>query len=247
MKGTTEKTLKKKLKFKLDAIPERFGGGYKAKMCARDTVGALDVIGEVAAALNLSPWRLALHFKAVMDAVLEEAATTGHICRVGDYFTIEPHVRGRFDGVDDTFDSARGHTVAFTVKPGRKLKMLETALVPENECRPCVAKIGNVLSVDAGPAAKCNRLVFGCDLSIVGRNLVLLDGDTAIWKIKLDGETLSGEFRVLANDTTRLLLKWPEAIPPSVIGCNLEFALASRGGNPAAVRRTVKAVWPITH
>ena len=64
---------------------------------------------------------------------------------------------------------------------------------------------------------------------------------------QLGGETLSGEFRVLANDTTRLLLKWPEAIPPSVIGCNLEFALASRGGNPAAVRRTVKAVWPITH
>ena len=246
MKKTTEKTMKKKLKFKLDAIPERFGGGYKAKMCARDTVGVLDVIGEMAAALNLSPWRLALHFKAVMDAVLEEAATTGRICRVDDYFTIESHVRGRFDGLDDTFDPSRGHVVAFTVKPGRKLKMLKSALVPENECRPCVAKIGNELSVDAGPAAKCNRLVFGFGLSIVGRNLILLDGDVATWKVKLGGETLSGEFSVLANDTMRLLLKWPEAIPPSAIGCKLEFALASRGGSPVAVRRTVKAVWPIT-
>ena len=27
---------------------------------------------------------------------------------------------------------------------------------------------------------------------------------------------------------------------------NPEFALASRGGDPAAVRRTVKAAWPIT-
>ena len=26
---------KEKLKFKLDAVPVRFGGGYKAKMCAR--------------------------------------------------------------------------------------------------------------------------------------------------------------------------------------------------------------------
>ena len=31
--------MKEKLKFKLDVIPARFGGGYKAKMCARTTVG----------------------------------------------------------------------------------------------------------------------------------------------------------------------------------------------------------------
>ena len=30
------------------------------------------------------------------------------------------------------------------------------------------------------------------------------------------------------------------------VGRKLEFALASRGGDPAAVRRTVKATWPIT-
>ena len=238
--------MKEKLKFKLDAIPARFGGGYKAKMCARTTIGALDIIGNAAKALNLSPRMLALHFKAVMDAILEEAATSGRICRVGDYFTIEPHVRGRFDGIDDTFDPSRGHEVALTVKAGRKLKAPKTDLVPENECRPCVAKIGNVLSVDAGPAAKCNQLVFGYDLSIVGWNLVLLDGDAATWNVRLGGETLTGTFKVLANDTGRLLLKWPEAIPPSAIGRKLEFALASRGGNPAAVRRTVKVIWPIT-
>ena len=238
--------MKEKLKFKLDAIPARFGEGYKAKMCARTTVGVLDVIKEAASALNLSPRMLALHFKAVMDAILEYAATTGRICRAGDYFTVEPHVRGMFDGIDDTFDPARGHAVALTLKPGRKLKTPKTDLVPENECRPCMAKISNVLSVDAGLAAKCNRLVFGHDLSVVGWNLVLLDGDAATWKVKLDGETLSGEFEVLENDTARLLLKWPEAIPPSAVGHKLEFALASRGGNPAAVRRTVKATWPIT-
>lgn len=54
---------KEKLKFKLDAVPVWFGGGYKEKMCARKTVGTLDVIGELAAALNLSPRVLALHFK----------------------------------------------------------------------------------------------------------------------------------------------------------------------------------------
>ena len=238
--------MKEKLKFKLDVIPARFGGGYKAKMCARTTMGMMDVIKEPAKALNLSPRMLALHFKAALDAILKEATTTGRICRIGDYFTVEPHVRGRFDGIDDTFDPARGHAVALTVKAGRKLKAPKTDLVPENECRPCVAKIGNVLSVDAGPAAKYNQLVFGCDLSIVGRNLVLMDGDAATWKVKLGGETQSGEFRVLASDMTRLLLKWPEAIPLSAIGRKLEFALASRGGNPAAVRRTVKAIWPIT-
>jgi len=238
--------MKEKLKFKLDAIPARFGGGYKAKMCARTTIGVLDIIGETAKALNFSPRMLALHFNAVMDAILEESVTNGRICRVGDYFTIEPHVRGRFDGIDDTFNPSHGHSVALTLKSGRRLKELKTDLVPENECRPCVAKIRSVLSVDAGPAAKCNRLVFGCDLSIVGLNLAILDGDAAKWNVKLGGKTLSGTFKVLATDAMRLLLKWPEEIPPSAIGCKLEFTLASRGGNPAAVRRTVKAAWPIT-
>ncbi len=40
---------KEKLKSKLDAVPVRFGGGYKAKMCARKTVDTLDVVGEMAA------------------------------------------------------------------------------------------------------------------------------------------------------------------------------------------------------
>ncbi len=38
------------------------------------------------------------------------------VIRIGDYFTVEPHVRGRFDGIDDTFDPARGHAVALTIK-----------------------------------------------------------------------------------------------------------------------------------
>lgn len=71
--------MKEKLKFKLDVIPARFGGGYKAKMCARTTVGLMDVIKEPVKALNLSPRMLALHFKAVQDAILKEAATTGRI------------------------------------------------------------------------------------------------------------------------------------------------------------------------
>ena len=236
---------KEKLKFKLDAIPERFGGGYKAKMCARKTVGTLDVIGEMAAALNLSPRMLALHFKAVMDAVLQEATTTGNICRVGDYFTIEPHVRGRFDGIDDTFDPTRGHAISLTVKPGRKLKAPKIDLKPENERRPCVAWIGNVLSVGCETKVRCNRLVFGYDLSIVGRNLALLEGDAAMWKVQIDRESLSGHFEVLENDATRLLLRWPETIPPAAIGHDLAFSLTSRGGDPEAVRRTVGEIWPI--
>ncbi len=241
----SQKAAKEKLKFKLDAIPARFGGGYKAKMCTRRTMDMLDVIGDMAEALNLSPKMLALHFEAVMDAILKEATATGRICKAGDYFTIEPHVRGRFNGIDDTFDPARGHAVALTIKPGRKLKAPKTDLVPENEQHPYVARVSSVLSMDAGPAARCNHLVFGHDISIVGQNLLLFDGDTATWQVMLGDKTLSGDFTVLANDQMRLLLKWPESIPPSAAGNRLEFALASRGGNPKAVRRTIKDTWQI--
>ena len=34
--------MKETLKFKLDAIPERFGGGYKAKMCLCPLTFAID-------------------------------------------------------------------------------------------------------------------------------------------------------------------------------------------------------------
>ena len=109
----------------------------------------------------------------------------------------------------------------------------------------CVAKVGSVLSVQAGPRPQYGGLGFGHDISVVGKDLDLLEGDSATWKVALGGQTLSGEFTVLENDPIHLLLKWPEAIPRSAIGCKLEFTLASRGGNPEAVRRTTIRQWPI--
>ena len=159
--------------------------------------------------------------------------------------SLYPPVRGRFDGIDDTFDPSRGHAVVFTVKSGRKLKKPRTDLVPENERRPCVAEIKSVLSMDAGPRPKYGKLVFGHDISIVGKNRDLLEGDSVTWKVALNDQTLSGEFTILENDPIHLLLKWPEAIPQSAIGRILEFTLASRGGNPEAVRRTTIRQWPI--
>jgi hypothetical protein len=42
---------------------------------------------------------------------------------LGDYLAIDPHVRGHFDKPTDRFDPRKGHSVSFTIKPGRKLNL----------------------------------------------------------------------------------------------------------------------------
>ena len=53
-------------------------------------------------------------------------------------WAIDPHVRGHFDEPTDRFDSRKGHSVSFTMKPGRNLKHLrgksraQTGVYPTN-------------------------------------------------------------------------------------------------------------------
>jgi len=42
-------------------------------------------------------------------------------------------VRGHFDEPTDRFDPRKGHSVSFTIKPGRKLKHLLATFTPVNE------------------------------------------------------------------------------------------------------------------
>jgi len=72
------------------------------------------------------------HCEAVLDAMFRMAAETGCICRLGDYFAIDPHIRGRFDEPNSRFDPRKGHSVSFTIKPGRKLKQLTAKFAPTN-------------------------------------------------------------------------------------------------------------------
>ena len=56
-------------------------------------------------------------------------------CGTGDYLAIDPHVRGHFDEPTDRFDPRKGHSISFTIKPGRKLKHLAATFTPINECK----------------------------------------------------------------------------------------------------------------
>ena len=49
--------------------------------------------------------------------------------------SVDPHVRGHFDKPTDRFDPRKGHSVSFTIKPGRKLKRLAATFAPVNECK----------------------------------------------------------------------------------------------------------------
>lgn len=248
--------MKTALKFKLDRIPAPIGQGYKAKMCARTARDARDALAGSPDLQGVNASVVCNHLEFALAALFAEAERTGDLIKVGDYFTIEPHVRGRFDGVDDTFDPMRGHHVALALKAGSRLKAAVTGLQPENELPPIRARVFNVLSQGV-PEARHNHLVFGHPLSVVGRNLELLEGDAVHWQVRLPGhpgvddawtaeESFLGDFDVLENDAGHLLLAWPHVLPRRTIGHTLAFTLDSRGGNPEAVRRTVVRHWPIS-
>jgi len=249
--------------FSLDPIPNGLSKdgrslGYKARMHPRETLDLRTILENDDQCRRVGPDMLAHHLEMALNAVKREALRSGSICRVGDFFTAEVNVTGRFDGEDDRFDPERGHGLAFSLKLGKAFKALkpdEIGLQPVNECRPRFARIGNALSLGVA-TARSNRLVHGRDISIVGANLDFLDGDEALWEVQLPGEldadrkwirgeTLTGRFEVLESDATRMVVKWPADIPERAIGRTLRFVLVSRAGNPNAVSREVVRLWPI--
>ena len=122
-----------KVFFRLESIPSRYGTGYKAKMKRRETRTA-EECARLDVRLRGMPHKMMVtHCEAVLDAMFKMAAETGCICRLGDYLAIDPHVRGHFDEPTDRFDTRKGHSVSFTIKPGRKLKHLLATFTPVNE------------------------------------------------------------------------------------------------------------------
>ena len=82
--------MKETLKFKLDAIPERFGGGYKAKMCARKrkwASGPARLGGQVSTSplptclCNRRPKKLG---RLQLPDVLQDERCHGRICVVSN-------------------------------------------------------------------------------------------------------------------------------------------------------------------
>ena len=123
-----------KVFFSLERIPARYGAGYKAKMKRRETRTA-EECARLDTRLRGMPHKMMVtHCEAILDAMFRVAAETGCICRLGDYLAIDPHVRGHFDKPTDRFDPRKGHSVSFTIKPGRKLKRLAATFAAVNEC-----------------------------------------------------------------------------------------------------------------
>ena len=124
-----------KVFFSLAHIPPRYGTGYKAKMKRREPRTA-EECARLDFRLRGMPHKMMVtHCEAILDAMFKIAAETGSICRLGDYLSIDPHVRGHFDEPTDRFDPRKGHSVSFTIKPGRKLKHLLATFTLVNACK----------------------------------------------------------------------------------------------------------------
>ena len=87
--------------FSLDPIPNGLSKdgrslGYKARMHPRETLDLRTILENDDQCRRVGPDMLAHHLEMALNAVKREALRSGSICRVGDFFTAEVNVTGRF-------------------------------------------------------------------------------------------------------------------------------------------------------
>ena len=240
----------RKVIIKLQPISKRFSakGGFNAKVQDRDMLSYDQVLEEVVRAhyLSISPNTLKMFINATLDTMIENTLRDGKGRRLGDYFTLQLEVKGRFEDQNEQFDPQKHH-LALKLKP---LKALRRKPPFRDGITAFNRNAGPKVALEALRSASTPdspNLVFGEDLVITGQNLSLLFGDTIsiaychqngmprtsfdYWE-GTEGVTVSPtELRISWEKIIRPILPAPTAEPPPVA---MQVAIRSRGGEEAA-------------
>jgi len=235
---------------RLQPISKRFSakGGFNAKVQNRNTLDFNEVLQEVVQAryLSISPNTLKMFIEATLDTMIENTLRDGNSRRLGDYFTLQLEVKGRFDEQDEQFDPLK-HRIALKLKPLKALRR-----------KPSFRDGVTAFNRNAGPKVELESLrsastpdspdlVFGQDLVIVGENLTLLEDDHIdISYCDRDGIQHSSFFYregegKASSSPTELRISWNAVLgsitpehaaehPPVAV----QVAIRSRGGEASA-------------
>ena len=170
----------RKLQIKLNKVPENFigSGGYKANVISDPPLDYEEVLEEIVehSGLRLQPSQLKSILSATFDSIISHTYRDGRTRRIGEYISVIPHVKGRFNSRGDEFD------------PERHELVLEVRALKAFRSKPKFGDIVQVFNRNAGPQVvleslrsvstpESDDLVFGDDLVIRGQNLTQLPGD----------------------------------------------------------------------
>ena len=166
----------RKLELEIKKVSDKFakGAAYRGSVADRKSMSYDEVIEEVISKcmMRLSVTQLKSIISSVMETMIDGVLTDGVSRRLGDYFKLQPEVRGRFDSPGEQFDDEK-HQLALVLCPLKSMRR-----------KPGRNGI-SVYNYNAGPAVKITRtysegeergsvVKFGKDIIIEGENLAVL-------------------------------------------------------------------------
>ena len=253
--------MSKKLELEIKKVSEKFakGAAYRGSVADRQTMSYDEVIEEVItnSMMRLSATQLKSIIECVMDTMIEGVLTDGVSRRLGDYFTLQLEVRGRFDSPGEQFDEEK-HQLALVMRPLKAMR--------QKPGRKGVS----VYNYNAGPAVKITRtycegvergsvVKFGQDIVIEGENLTVLSDGKDEFHVKYFTQSnkayvLSGplEPKWVNATGTKMVIPWKEAfakffennpsyVPELTAPVALMITLATRGGAETARQQLHRA------
>ena len=265
--------MSKKLELEIKKVSEKFakGAAYRGSVADRQTMSYDEVIEEVItnSMMRLSATQLKSIIECVMDTMIEGVLTDGVSRRLGDYFTLQLEVRGRFDSPGEQFDEEK-HQLALVMRPLKAMR--------QKPGRKGVS----VYNYNAGPAVKITRtycegmesgsvVKFGNDIVIEGENLMALSDGKDEFHVKYFTQSkkaayvLSGpiESEWVNATGTKMVIPWkdafaeffennPDYAPEKTAPIALMVTLATRGGEETAKKQLHRArayfdTWIVKH
>ena len=236
------------IKFKTEPIPSAMGkgqGGWRGKIIDRSTRSFDEITETIARKHGTSPSLARGILTEFFNDIIENSRETAQLQQLGDFGSLAVNLRGRFKGVDDTFDPER-HNVAFVFRPGKMLKNLKPDFVLENAVEAKSVRIENAISSGkAGVERGTWYMSWGFDTHCNGRYVRMCEGDSVTWSCTLaDGTEVSGPCDGIFNNTACTLdFHWPSTIPEAAIGRDITLTFKLRGeradGTPITIRKTV--------
>ena len=163
----------------LKPISSKFAkcGGYLAKIVGRRTIPFDEVLDEIIGRnfLSLDRMTLSLILCHAFETIIGNTLKDGNSRKIGDYFTLQVEVNGRFEAPGEQFDPKK-HKLALTLRPLSSLRRTpnprDGLTVYNRNAGPQVV----VTRMYSASAPDKKGLVFGDDLVIEGENLFFLEG-----------------------------------------------------------------------
>lgn len=215
---------------------------YRGIVAGRGTVDFETVLKEVSERRHVSVPELRYHLETFFDCVRDMIIEDGCSRRIGDYLLLQLNVRGSFASADDEIDTERQELRINARSMGRFCHLERDEKVEIANVNPRTRGKAESVMSEGGDAG---TLVFGENILLVGHgfewdkgqyvlfnckgpdgNRLQIACDVYLFKRDYDSEEKPGmrEYNTLEADDTHVLMKWPKAVPRSVIGQKVSVA-----------------------